>query len=427
MLARLTFSFALATTTLFGTTALADTTDPLQIYVSKDTQSLVVYDGDQIVATSNVSTGKAGHTTPSGIFSIIEKNKIHYSNLYESAPMPWMQRITWDGVALHESAHVPRYPASHGCVRMPAKFAKTLWGMTKRGFHVVISDREVAPHAMQTADLFKPRYPKPSPDLMSDVELRPAILSETSVEVAMNETLPKLGAVAVAALPKEEAPVKILITRATDKSKALTVQHMLTRLGYDVGDHDGVFGTKMRAAIKAYQVIHSQKPTGEMTPRFLASIYKVMNQKQPTGWIYVRRNFQPLFDAPIEIANPDVALGTHFIQAVHVNAAQNSVDWFGVTLDNYINSKTAKRLGITSFPDAQAIDAAEQAFARASIPDDLREKIETMLGNGSSITITDTGTESKTTDGTDFITVTNKSPNNANLYSDDSGSEIGNY
>lgn len=406
MFSRLTFSVALAAAVAFGTSALAGDLDPLQIYVSKDTQSLVVYDGDQIVATSNVSTGKPGHTTPSGIFSVIEKARMHHSNLYESAPMPWMQRITWDGVALHEAKYVPSYPASHGCVRMPAKFARTLWGMTKRGFHVVISDREIAPHAIASADLFRPRYPKPSPELMSDAELRPAIISETTVEVAMNETLPKLGATAAVALPKEEAPIKILITRATQRSKALAVQHMLTRLGYDVGDHDGLLGPKMRAAIKAYQEIHSQKPTGEMTPAFLTSIYKVMNEKQPSGWLYVRRNFRPIFDAPVEIANPDVALGTHFLQAVRVNAAQNSVDWFGVTLDNHISTKTAKRLGIQSFPDAQDPNAAEQAFARIGIADDIRAEIETMLGNGSSVTITDTGTESKTGDGTDFITVT---------------------
>ena len=424
MLARLTFSIALATTALFGTSAHADSTDPLQIYVSKDTQSLVVYDGDQVIATSNVSTGKAGHTTPSGIFSVIEKAKMHHSNLYESAPMPWMQRITWDGVALHESAHVPRYPASHGCVRMPAKFAQSLYGMTKRGFHVVISDREVVPHAMQATDLFKPRYPKPSPELMSDAELRPTIASDTVVEVAMNETLPKIGATAAVELPKEEAPVKILITRATARSRALAVQHMLTKLGYDVGDHDGVLGTKMRAAIKAYQEIHGQRPTGEMTAAFTTSIYKVMNSKQPTGWIYARRNFKPIFDAPVDIADPEAALGTHFLQAVHVNAAQNSVDWFGVTLDNYITSKAAKRMGITSFPDTQAPDAAEQAFARVTIPDELRDRIETMLGNGSSVTITDTGTESKTTDGTDFITVTSKSPD---YVSNDTSSDIGNY
>ncbi len=93
---------------------------------------------------------------PVGNFSILEKKKTHFSNLYDSAPMPWMQRLTWSGVALHESKHVPRYPASHGCVRMPAAFAKQLFSMTKRGYHVIITDAPVTPVAISHANLFMP-------------------------------------------------------------------------------------------------------------------------------------------------------------------------------------------------------------------------------------------------------------------------------
>jgi peptidoglycan hydrolase-like protein with peptidoglycan-binding domain len=411
MLGRLSLGIAYATTFLFSTAALAEEA-PLQIFVSKDTQSLVVYDGDQPVATSNVSTGKAGHTTPSGIFSILEKQKMHHSNLYDDAEMPFMQRITWSGVALHESGHVPDYPASHGCVRMPRTFAKSLYGMTKRGFHVVISDREVAPHVINSASLFVPRYAKPESELLSDAEFRPAIAaSQSTVEIAMAEALPKAGAMAAVALPKNIKPVRVLITRATDKDRATTVQAMLNRLGYDAGPVDGVVSTRTRLAIKAYQEIHSLPTTGEMAPAFVASLYKVMNRKVPTGWIYVRQDFKPVFDAPVEIANPEISLGTHFFTAGNANAAQNSASWYGVTLDNYIPQKTAKRLGITSMSDASAPDAAEQALARIDIPDDIRERIETMLGNGSSLTIADTGTESETGLGTDFITITRKMPN----------------
>jgi len=432
MLARLSFRIALATTALFGTGASAQTLDPLQIFVSKDTQTLVVYDGDQVVATSHISTGKPGHTTPSGIFSIIEKSIMHNSNLYESAPMPFMQRITWDGVALHESNSVPNYPASHGCVRMPGKFARQLWDMTNRGFHVVITERELTPHAMQTADLFKPRYARPDPQTMSDADLRPTMSVDPGTEVAMNETLPKLGATAVATLPKDIDPVKILITRPSQQSRTIAVQQMLAQLGYDVGDADGYLGDQTRTAIKTYQAIHSQKQTGTLTPKLVASIYKVLRRQQPTGWLYARRNFKPVFDAPVEISEPNLALGTHFIEAVHVNMAQNSADWVGVTLDNYIPNKTAKRLGIVRYGDAQAPDAAEQAFARVTIPDNVRARIETMLGNGSSITITDTGTESKTGDGTDFITVTRDTSYSDNSYQDNLGAsnsddEIGHY
>jgi peptidoglycan hydrolase-like protein with peptidoglycan-binding domain len=411
MLTKLAFSFALTATSIFGTAALAaEDTAPLQIFVSKDTQMLVVYDGDQVVTTSEVSTGKRGHTTPSGIFSIIEKKKSHFSNLYDSAPMPWMQRITWSGVALHESKHVPRYPASHGCVRMPRAFAKELFSMTKRGFHVVITDREVAPHAVVDADLFMPRFAQPEAELLSDAELRPTVTGEKQVEVAMSETLPKLGAEAVAALPKNEPPVKILIARATETQKMMDAQAMLARLGYYDGPIDGSIGTKSRDAIKAYQEIHGQKPTGVMDEAFLVSIHKVMNKKPLTGWLSVRRNFKPVFDMPVDIADPQVALGTHFFTATRVHPAQNKAEWFAVSIDNFIGEKTMKRLGITVAADATAVNAAEDAFKRIAIPKETRAKIEAMLGNGSSLTITDTGTESETGLGTDFITVTKPLP-----------------
>ncbi|WP_455854456.1 L,D-transpeptidase family protein [Ensifer canadensis] len=128
---------------------------PLQIIVSKNQQSLVVYDGDAVIATSAVSTGKAGHSTPTGIFSILEKRRHHKSNIYSNAPMPVMQRLTWSGIALHGSNHVPAYPASHGCVRLPSKFAASLFKMTSRGVHVLITDRQVSPTEVSSAVLFQ--------------------------------------------------------------------------------------------------------------------------------------------------------------------------------------------------------------------------------------------------------------------------------
>ena len=414
MLTRLAFTIALTASTIFGTAAFAaEDLAPLQIFVSKDSQSLVVYDGDQVVATSKVSTGKRGHTTPSGIFSIIEKKKMHHSNLYDDAPMPYMQRITWSGVALHEGSHVPDYPASHGCVRMPRKFAKMLFPITRRGFHVIISDRELAPRPITTADLFVPRLAKPEAELLSDAELRPAMNGEKPVEVAMNEALPKNGALAVAAMPKAEPPIKILITRASERQKIADAQALLGRLGYYDGPHDGSVGSKTRDAVKAYQEVHGQKPTGVMDQAFYVSIHKVMNRKPLTGQLSVRRNFKPVFDAAVDIENPEVALGTHFYTAIRVNPAQNKADWFATTLENHIPPKTAKRLGITVPADPLAADAAEAAFERVTIAADIREKIEAMLGNGSSLTITDVGTESETGQGTDFITIVKPAPKTA--------------
>lgn len=169
--------------------ALAADSRSLQILVSKSDQSLALYENGEIIATSKVSTGKAGHETPSGIFSILEKRKYHESNIYSAAPMPFMQRLTWSGIALHEGK-VPNYPASHGCVRLPSKFARSLFGDTRTGVHVIITDRPVSLRFVQHPALFSPRDDADDGKLLlSDVELRPASFDAAlgAVEVAVNE------------------------------------------------------------------------------------------------------------------------------------------------------------------------------------------------------------------------------------------------
>ena len=138
-------------------TALGGTLEgPLQIMVSKDLQELKIYDGGVVVATSRVSTGKAGHSTPTGIFSILEKKRTHFSNIYDSAPMPFMQRLTWSGIALHASNSVPSYPASHGCVRLPQAFAAKVYGITRTGDTVVVSDARAAPTTLVYPGMLAP-------------------------------------------------------------------------------------------------------------------------------------------------------------------------------------------------------------------------------------------------------------------------------
>ncbi len=130
---------------------------PLVIAVSLNRQRLVVYDANGPIAESPVSSGRVGYPTPTGVFTILEKNRIHHSNLYGGAPMPNMQRLTWSGVALHAGA-LPGYPASHGCVRLPPGFSKKLFGMTKVGTRVIVSREPVTP-APFTSDLLFAAYP----------------------------------------------------------------------------------------------------------------------------------------------------------------------------------------------------------------------------------------------------------------------------
>ena len=112
---------------------------PVTLAVSIAMQRLYVYRGSELVAVTTVSTGKPGKRTPLGDFTILQKRRFHRSNIYSNAPMPFMQRLTWTGIALH-AGRLPGYPASHGCIRVPLSFAQTLFGMTALGEGVSIAD-----------------------------------------------------------------------------------------------------------------------------------------------------------------------------------------------------------------------------------------------------------------------------------------------
>jgi len=117
-------------------------TGPVSIVVSIPAQRMYVYRDRVLIAVSTVSTGSPGRDTPTGAFTILQKNKFHRSNLYSNAPMPFMQRLTWDGIALH-AGQLPGYPASHGCIRLPKDFARQLYDLTEMGASVAVIDTEV--------------------------------------------------------------------------------------------------------------------------------------------------------------------------------------------------------------------------------------------------------------------------------------------
>jgi lipoprotein-anchoring transpeptidase ErfK/SrfK len=112
---------------------------PVYVVVSIGDQRISVYDRTGRIASSRVSTGMRGHATPTGVFSVIGKSRYHRSNIYAGAPMPWMQRITWSGVAMHAGV-VPGYPASHGCIRLPYSFAPQLYKMIHQS--LIYQDRK---------------------------------------------------------------------------------------------------------------------------------------------------------------------------------------------------------------------------------------------------------------------------------------------
>ncbi|MGD9785113.1 MAG: L,D-transpeptidase family protein [Hyphomicrobiaceae bacterium] len=232
--------------------------DPLTIVVSLGQQRLHVYDSHGLVASSPISSGTRSNPTPTGIFSVLEKNRVHHSNLYYGAPMPNMQRLTWSGVALHAGV-LPGYPASHGCIRLPHAFSKQLFSMTNIGTRVIVNDDMVEPDAFEHPFLFAALPPGkaaiPSPVRRPDpngvqsaatgvgsvsamLGVTPAAAAEAAIELASKSSeLTGLPLVRTRAMALAERQAEI------DKHAALIVQRegelqkaieRITELGSDL-------------------------------------------------------------------------------------------------------------------------------------------------------------------------------------------------
>jgi hypothetical protein len=181
---------------------------PVEIIVSIDEQKLHLYSDGQHVADTSVATGVPSLPTPLGFFDVIQKQVFHRSNIYSGAPMPFMQRITWSGVALHEGENIG-HRASHGCIRMPHDFAVRLYQFTKLGARVIVADGELKPSEIADPHLFVYKVaPPPSPPAPPAVAAAPAMqqpANEDSKKAEVAET-PKPVAPAAAQSSETSAP-----------------------------------------------------------------------------------------------------------------------------------------------------------------------------------------------------------------------------
>jgi L,D-transpeptidase catalytic domain len=191
---------------------------PLQIIISIADQRVSLFDNGTLIARSSVSTGTQGHPTPLGVFSVIGKQRWHRSNIYSAAPMPYMQRITWSGIALHAGV-VPGHPASHGCIRLKNDFAIRLWHLTKRGTRVIIAHDDVQPVEITNPHLFKPKAVSGSP------ESQTATVSGKSFNTAAatrgspvsNAETPEATSLQFGGAPKKIVPISVFVSRKLSK------------------------------------------------------------------------------------------------------------------------------------------------------------------------------------------------------------------
>jgi lipoprotein-anchoring transpeptidase ErfK/SrfK len=443
---------------------------PLIIAISIEDQVLKIYDANGIFAATPISTGMRGHSTPMGVFSVIQKRKYHHSNIYSGAPMPYMQRITWSGVALHAGV-LPGYPASHGCIRMPMNFAVKMWGWTRMGARVIIAPGELSPENF-------------SHPLLATQKISPAAAAQTSVDVAVTAKSDKAARMGPAVTPSfSEASLELKSTvghelagpaasiagsrtlreqtHTADASSALPPATIIdaplasnpaakgggdlkasdaqaagAKLGtpeadmksVDLSDEPGEKAMPASDASPAIADVNKDQarpsdqekpaaqrlePAGAAAPKRGAQIAVFVSRKD--GKLYVRQNFAPLFDAPVQIAASDRPLGTHVFTAQTDKDDANQLRWSVVSMpavarnaarqdDDESVSRRRKTTGAIEVKPVPVPGNATEALDRLTIPADAAARIAELLSTGGSIIVSDQGINGgETGEGTDFI------------------------
>jgi lipoprotein-anchoring transpeptidase ErfK/SrfK len=404
---------------------------PLIISISIAQQKVRIYDANGLFAEAPVSTGMPGHPTPMGVFSVIQKHRLHHSNIYSGAPMPYMQRITWSGVAMHAGV-LPGHPASHGCIRMPTAFAIKMWNWTKMGARVVITPGDVTPtrfsHPLlatlkvqpQSAATEEPKQNVAAPantlyrKTEADTNAK-AVVVEASVEE--RSTIGRDGS---AGPPTDQPPDSAAPQRRTaDAASTSAVTNRPT--GEKQKSAEDIKAVPSAPAIAAEPKLEQTQPADVVK----AAISKIDPSKhagpismfvsRKDSKLYVRQNFAPLFDVPITILPGDRPLGTHVFTVQIDKDDTNVLHWSVVSLppqaryadrrgEDERNMRRRKTVGAAFQVKPPEQDSPTQALDRVKLPEEAMARIAEALSTGGSIIVSDQGIAAgETGEGTDFI------------------------
>jgi L,D-transpeptidase-like protein len=370
---------------------------PLQIFISINQQKLHLYSDGVHVADTSIATGVPSLPTPLGVFSVIQKQVFHRSNIYSGAPMPYMQRITWSGVAMHEGESIG-HRASHGCIRMPHDFAVRLYRLTNLNTRVIIANTELKPTEFADSHLFVHKeIPPEVASLVDPIDngVEPGVAKSAELAVHANTLTPPVQSDVVT--PQTALPA-IKLDQKTERGAP----------GADAG------ASEVAAPTSPAPTDLAKAATAKQTP---ISIF-ISRKRQR---LYIRQDFAPLFDSAVTIAQPDAPLGTHVFTALEFTGPEHTIlRWNVVSLPGeppkhvrYVEERRDRhgrvrrreieeeRAGDTPLPQGPA-----QVFARIEIPPEVRDAIAQMVIPGSSLIISDQGLGDETADGTDFIVVT---------------------
>jgi hypothetical protein len=431
---------------------------PLIIAISIERQSLKIYDANGFYAETPISTGMQGHPTPMGVFSVIQKHKFHHSNIYSGAPMPYMQRITWSGVAIHAGV-LPGYPASHGCIRMPMPFAVKMWNWTRVGARVVVTPGEMIPanfsHPLLPTHLVVPQPTasgEPPPDApaaakTADADASKARDSETKLELrasvghddgakpATKQTsasnpqrkqtdtadASEIPAAKPAATmsdapasgsspPREPSNAEAKSEHAKPEAEPAGVKHSETAAA---DDGASILASKDDARSPDAEKAAVSKPDPAAVPKRSGQISVLISRKDSR--LYARQNLAPLFEVPITIAPSDRPLGTHVFTARIDKQDGNLVHWSVVSLPvparyaerHSEDERLFRRRKIVGAVEVKAMplpDSPAEALDRLTVPGDTMARMIEAFSTGSSIVVSDQGViAGETGEGTDFI------------------------
>lgn len=391
--------------------------------VSIKSQQVTFYDADGWIVRAPVSTGTRGRETPAGVFAILQKNIDHRSNLYDDAHMPHMQRITWNGIALH-GGPLPGYAASHGCVRMPYGFAGKMFDTTRIGMRVIISPDDAAPVDFSHAALLVPNAeavsaaPERAETLAREAAEAAKAVDETKKaarlaareEASAKASLRRLERLKSSADGERAAAEKAIAAAKTDEAKARAEERRLkadtraTEAGTKRDSAKADAAAKTDAAAKAADaakaaVTRKTETAAAADEAKLALVPVSIYISRATQKLYVRRNtgkpwpdggevFDSSIEVPVTIRDPDRPIGTHVFTAMAPGDA--GLRWSAVSIENG--------------------DGAREALDRISIPKDVLDRIAPTALPRSSIIVSDEPLSRETNYRTEFVAVLSDQP-----------------
>jgi hypothetical protein len=437
---------------------------PVLAVVSLSKQHVTIYDANGWIMRAPVSSGRKGYETPAGIYSVIQKEAEHYSNLYDDGYMPFMQRITWSGIALH-GGPLPGYPASHGCVRMPVDFAERLFDLTKVGMRVVIDRDDPAPaeishpvlsrlnpaqiggteaaaHAVPL-DFSVPPAEKPARTLQSIAAERARRAEEAArkAEAARLEAVRKTlensritAALHLAESAKSRLETQVRVAESAIETADSPEAKKRAEEGKDrviakLAEAEARYNAALLAAEHRPDVLKAREQAEAAAAESAAASQAAADAarkarpvsvfiSRKTQQLYVRQSFQPIFDARVTIKDPDQPIGTHIFTALNPIGDSAQTRWNVVSMHSRAaddrpsdNPRPIADQSSASVPESAY--SANAVLDRIAIPPEILDRISELVSPGSSLIVSDEGISSETGKDTDFVVIMSGEPQGA--------------